>query len=303
MSHQDYAIDADNVNTEESKPSFYAVIPASVRYCKALTPNAKLLYGEITALCSREGYCWAGNKYFADLYEVDEKQIKRWIASLVEQGFIRTESKNIGFKKSRKIYISEENQNSFTKGQKCPYRKNNLKDDDENQEMSENESPRENPSTSNIADGGKNAPIDGGKNAPYSITYPITTSSDDDDRAGARIEKVVIRNSKGIETVVTKEEVHRSALAEGWSPEAVPTLWDKLCSVDVPITSWVRFLNTCWLNMKKSFETSNTKQFKSTQKSSSSPKVEVPKRQYPSDEEIAERQRKNAEIFRAAGLC
>lgn len=68
-------------NTHE-KPSFYAVIPADVRYAD-ITPNAKLLYGEITALCSKEGYCWAGNSYFANLYQVDNRTVSRWINELV----------------------------------------------------------------------------------------------------------------------------------------------------------------------------------------------------------------------------
>ena len=70
------------------KPSYYAIIPATVRYDKRLTANAKLLYGEITALCYQEGYAWAGNQYFADIYEVHKNSISAWIGNLKEAGHI-----------------------------------------------------------------------------------------------------------------------------------------------------------------------------------------------------------------------
>ena len=70
------------------KKSYYAVIPANVRYDEQLSPNAKLLYGEITALCNSEGYCWASNKYFAELYEVTTITISRWINALIKRGYI-----------------------------------------------------------------------------------------------------------------------------------------------------------------------------------------------------------------------
>ena len=71
--------------------SYYAVIPANIRYDESLPPNAKLLYGEITALCNAEGYCWASNKYFAELYGVSTISISKWINALASRGYISSE--------------------------------------------------------------------------------------------------------------------------------------------------------------------------------------------------------------------
>ena len=75
----------------EEKKSYYAIIPANVRYDADLTPNAKLLYGEITALCNEKGYCWATNDYFAKLYNVSRVSISNWISALVKKGYLYSE--------------------------------------------------------------------------------------------------------------------------------------------------------------------------------------------------------------------
>jgi hypothetical protein len=69
-------------------PAYYAIVPAGVRYNKSLPPAARLLYGEITALCNKEGYCWAGNSYFAKLYDVGVRTVQRWITALESAGHI-----------------------------------------------------------------------------------------------------------------------------------------------------------------------------------------------------------------------
>ena len=89
--------------------SYYAIIPANVRYDADLPPNAKLLYGEITALCNEKGYCWASNEYFAKLYNVEKRTITRWISALVKKDYIKTEliyKKDSKEVEQRKIYVN-----------------------------------------------------------------------------------------------------------------------------------------------------------------------------------------------------
>ncbi|MDK8379979.1 helix-turn-helix domain-containing protein [Lacticaseibacillus rhamnosus] len=69
-------------------PSYYAIIPAGVRYDKQLPQGAKLLYSEITALSNKNGYCWASNDYFAKLYSVSNSTIQSWLKSLEDKSYI-----------------------------------------------------------------------------------------------------------------------------------------------------------------------------------------------------------------------
>jgi len=77
----------------KEKPNYYAVIPAEVRYSKALIPNAKLLYAEITALCNMNGKCTASTEYFCRLYEVSKVSIQKWLKNLEDNNHIRRVNK------------------------------------------------------------------------------------------------------------------------------------------------------------------------------------------------------------------
>lgn len=88
--------------------AYYAIIPADVRYNQDLSANAKLLYGEISALASREGFCFASNQYFASLYQVTPRSVVRMVKQLEACGFIRTQEerdKVTGQCKGRRIYL------------------------------------------------------------------------------------------------------------------------------------------------------------------------------------------------------
>ena len=77
----------------EKKPSYYTILPATIRYDNELTPIAKLLFSEILSLSATNGYCHATNEYFAKLYGVEHRTIQRAIALLREKNYIITEAK------------------------------------------------------------------------------------------------------------------------------------------------------------------------------------------------------------------
>ena len=108
------------------KKSYYAIIPANVRYDKNLKANAKLLYGEITALANEKGFCWSTNNYFAQLYDVSKVSVSKWVSDLEKGGYISLEmvyKTGTNQIEQRKIFITDpikENFNTYKRKVKHP---------------------------------------------------------------------------------------------------------------------------------------------------------------------------------------
>jgi len=95
----------------EEKPNYFAIIPAEVRYNPNINANVKLLYGEISALSNKYGYCVATNEYFASLYNVSTRTITDWIKALEDMTYIESKIDIKRYddgtiKKIRKLYMS-----------------------------------------------------------------------------------------------------------------------------------------------------------------------------------------------------
>lgn len=117
---------------EQNRPAYYAIIPSEVRYCEELKYPERLLYGEITALAGKEGYCFATNKYFAELYHVIPGTISRWISHLEKLGFIKTEiiTDDRNQILERRIYINNIYRDTmpytYKQNKQYPYEQNSL---------------------------------------------------------------------------------------------------------------------------------------------------------------------------------
>ena len=96
------------------KPNYYGILPAKVRYDKNLSGMAKLLYCEITALSNATGVCFASNKYFAELYDIEPRHVQRIIKQLKDTGYITV---SITAKK-REICITDRVTNMSCEGDK-----------------------------------------------------------------------------------------------------------------------------------------------------------------------------------------
>jgi len=102
----------------KTKPAYYAIIPATVRYDKKLSSSEKIFYGEITALTSKTGDCWASNSYFSDLYNVSPSTISAWVGKLKKAGYIKVRHQMKGKQITQRIISIVGGQNIQTGGQK-----------------------------------------------------------------------------------------------------------------------------------------------------------------------------------------
>ena len=74
--------------------AFWVVIPDSVLSDDNIPANAKLLYGRISALTTRAGYCWASNAQLAEASKMSPDSVSRLVSVLQKAGHIRLELEN-----------------------------------------------------------------------------------------------------------------------------------------------------------------------------------------------------------------
>ena len=74
---------------QNMKPSYWAVLPATVRYDEKIPASAKLIYAEISALTEKRGFCYASNEYLMQLFGVSERTLQRHLKALEGRGYIQ----------------------------------------------------------------------------------------------------------------------------------------------------------------------------------------------------------------------
>jgi ribosomal protein L17 len=92
----------------ENKESYYMNIPAPV-WDSGMNAKAILMYGHVTVLANKKGYCYASNAYFEKVLNVSDTTVGRYLNQLESKGFIsrkliyKEESKEVA---ERRIYMN-----------------------------------------------------------------------------------------------------------------------------------------------------------------------------------------------------
>ncbi|MBQ9168790.1 MAG: helix-turn-helix domain-containing protein [Oscillospiraceae bacterium] len=71
--------------------SYYAIIPGPVLNSDEIPDGAKILYGVISTLTKREGYCYARNEMLAARVRKEPDTVSRLVSKLDKAGFVHVE--------------------------------------------------------------------------------------------------------------------------------------------------------------------------------------------------------------------
>ena len=85
----------------------YSLIPISILRDNRLTSLEKLLLIQIISLCKQKGYCWATNKYFAELNNVSRTTISKSVNNIAASNYINIQYQQQNLNNSkRKIELT-----------------------------------------------------------------------------------------------------------------------------------------------------------------------------------------------------
>ncbi|MCL2176828.1 MAG: helix-turn-helix domain-containing protein [Firmicutes bacterium] len=89
--------------------NYFCVIPAKILQDKKLPDKAKILYGFISGLSNKKGYCYAENEYLEDLLDCSQPTLSRLFSALEKGGHIKREVLRDANQQvvERRIYLSE----------------------------------------------------------------------------------------------------------------------------------------------------------------------------------------------------
>ncbi|MBE5820014.1 MAG: helix-turn-helix domain-containing protein, partial [Clostridiales bacterium] len=186
----------------ENNIGCYSVIPTRILFNENLKPNVKLLYGAITSLCNKEGYCFASNNYLGAKFKVDPKTISSWIKELRELNYviveiIRNDKKEII---QRRIYV---NDTPYTLNNRYPYTLNNV--EPIHQKIEEN-----NIITNNINTHTEHKKTYNKNVYLYEYEYDSLVEEYGIDKANKCIEELSLyKNSKGVQYVSDYDTIKR----------------------------------------------------------------------------------------------
>lgn len=69
---------------------YYINIPQKIAEAN-ISLGARMLYGQISRLSNKEGYCYASNQYLSELLHCSGRSVQRFIEELREKNFIKVE--------------------------------------------------------------------------------------------------------------------------------------------------------------------------------------------------------------------
>jgi len=94
---------------KDQKQNYWIVIPTKLFFNGKGNKNSKGLYGLISSLAEKEGYCYASNNYLAEIIKTSSRTIRRWLNELKEMNYLRCEyDETLKNSSKRKIYINGE---------------------------------------------------------------------------------------------------------------------------------------------------------------------------------------------------
>lgn len=104
------------------EPNYYVLIPIEILERTDISPNSKIVYGEISALSRRSFRCFATNRHLSERLGVAERTVTRSISELAEKQLIRIDIKKTKKGTYRNIFLTwnATRQNGYPHSPLCP---------------------------------------------------------------------------------------------------------------------------------------------------------------------------------------